>query len=290
MGRRSYVGPFVDEREKFFALIFEQLPETVVDKESLRQLQIDDLFAAMNHTRTAAGAATLYRSLLQPLSSLDLILAKQESLRELEGNDRLRNAVADYLEEMRQLEQALLKFLNERIRPTRPIFDTNVYREFKEAAKASRRLTNAAKQIPNPDSAYLESLITLLQGFSGVNAFRLTQGPVYKTFNGMKSKGEIGLFTPRLKFKPNYLSGFGPKALAGLTILNRGLPLDRYQLDNFLTSLTMGSVMSLWAVSAMYMCLLKTAAEKDWFIDPLARQLRADPEFQFVFDSLGKLY
>ena len=77
-------------------VMFKDVPSTIIDKETLALIQVVDLHAAMDHTATAVGSATLFRSLMRPLTSLDLILAKQESVRELESNDKLRNAIGEY--------------------------------------------------------------------------------------------------------------------------------------------------------------------------------------------------
>ncbi|HIJ18838.1 TPA: hypothetical protein HA372_04085, partial [Candidatus Woesearchaeota archaeon] len=77
-------------------VMFKDVPSTIIDKETLALIQVVDLHAAMDHAATAVGSATLFRSLMRPLTSLDLILAKQESVRELESNDKLRNAIGEY--------------------------------------------------------------------------------------------------------------------------------------------------------------------------------------------------
>ena len=81
-----------------FEALFKNLPATIIDKQTLSLIQLRDLHEAVDHTTSKVGSATLFRSLMQPPTSLELILAKQEGVRELESDDKLRNAVADYLE------------------------------------------------------------------------------------------------------------------------------------------------------------------------------------------------
>ena len=209
---------FIDDREKFFPFMFKQLPETVVDKESLRQLQIDDLFDVMNHTRTATGAATLYRSLVQPPTSIDLILAKQEALSELNSNDRLRNTIIEFLEEVKKRghisfttdpklngEEILYHLLSGRIDMER-LETLFPYGYFRAAVKTGTKLANASKQIPKPESIYLKVLVSSVQGFDTTESYRLMRGPIYRTFRGLKSKEYVDFLTPRWKFSPRRLS------------------------------------------------------------------------------------
>src|SRR3989344_7384960 len=83
------------------ATVFKNLPATIIDKQTLLLTQLGDLHQTMDHATTGTGSATLFRSLMQPPTSLELILAKQDSVRELESNGRLRDAITDYLGEFK---------------------------------------------------------------------------------------------------------------------------------------------------------------------------------------------
>ncbi len=303
------IAPYVDQKEKFFKLMFEQLPERVIDRESLKQIQVDDLFAAMNHTRTITGAATLYRSLIQPLTSLDLILAKQDALRELESNDRLRNAIINFLEEVKKRtssldpnmngEETLYHFLNERSDNIRgEVFFP--YVNFRSAIKTGTKIADAARQIPKPDSRYLETLVSTLQRFSNAKSYRLMTVPVYRTYRtfidfftnmlnpSMKPKGDIYFLTPRWKFTPRYLSGPAictTIGSVGIILTGKAGILPQNPLINELNFLAGYFIFT----SLMYMGLLKPTTDSITAIKPLARQIRADPEFQLTLDTLGKL-
>jgi len=73
------------------------LAPRIIDGTTLSAIDVRDLFEAVNHTKTRIGAATLFRSLVRPLDSLDLILEKQNLVRDLGENRRLRKALNDYL-------------------------------------------------------------------------------------------------------------------------------------------------------------------------------------------------
>ncbi len=59
------------ESVKFYRELFlKQCPLNVIDKESLRLIQVLQLHKAIDHTRTATGSAVLLRSLTQPSVNL----------------------------------------------------------------------------------------------------------------------------------------------------------------------------------------------------------------------------
>jgi len=77
--------------------ISDLLTPRIVDGTTLSAIDVKDLFRAVDHTKTRTGAATLFRSLVRPLDSPELIHEKQNSARELRENRRLRKALNDYL-------------------------------------------------------------------------------------------------------------------------------------------------------------------------------------------------
>ena len=280
------ISPNVGDREQFFPLMFRLLPETVVDKETLQQIEINELFRAMDHTKTLAGAATLYRSLIQPLSSLDLILAKQESLQELESNDRLRDAVFEYLMEIKKSgkriswvdgDHALDLFLNGGIN------EFNPYPDFKAAMKTGTNLADAAVKIPKPESMYLEIIVSALQNFSSTESYRLMRGPVYRTFRGLRSKEDINFLTPRWKFIPQYI--IIPPVILPISVLSAAFDPFGIGISSRLAAL----LATVGGCSLLYMPMFKPKIDYKTAIVPLESRIGTDPEFQLAFDSLGRL-
>ncbi len=82
-------------------LYMRQCPLSVIDKETLKLIQVLRLHESIDHTLSTTGSSVLLRSLIQPGMDLDYIRSKQESLREIASNDRLRNR--DYPDRMMNL-------------------------------------------------------------------------------------------------------------------------------------------------------------------------------------------
>ena len=76
-------------------------------KKSLKMIQVLRLHQAINHTESETGSAALLRSLIQPGTDLNYIRSKQEAVREIAANDKLRRALKDFVHEYCQGESAL---------------------------------------------------------------------------------------------------------------------------------------------------------------------------------------
>ena len=106
-------------------------PLSVIDKETLKLIQVLRLHTAIDHTVSVTGAAVLLRSLVQPSTDLLYIRSKQESLKEIASNAKLRKALQDFVHEYRQGESALYKFLN------KDLYAISPYRDLKKARQSS---------------------------------------------------------------------------------------------------------------------------------------------------------
>ena len=181
-------------------VMFEHAQETVIDKESLRLIQVEDLHKAVDHTITATGSATLFQSLIRPPADAEFVWAKQEGVGELRSDDRLRQAIGDYLHSFQVGERALFTFINEGIDPESP------YGDFKEATKAGAAILKAVESVPEPQTPYLRHLVDTIKGYEESPVYRLMRGPIYNTFKGLRPKEDVRLLTPRLKFRPSRLT------------------------------------------------------------------------------------
>lgn len=225
----NYRNEIIDERNeaqpfnsrKMFAL----LTETVVDKRTLQLVEIHELFKAIDHTRTHVGAARLFHSLANPSESIELIHAKQDSYCELESNEKLQHTIAEFLETFHSGETVLFKFLNAHLQALLP------YHDFNEAMTSIEYMLEAA-EIPQPETAYLDSLFKSILAFKGSPAASLVSGPRYRTSRGVKAAEEqkpllrlrfrssrltIGALIPALPgllFGAGWWFGFMPEAVA----------------------------------------------------------------------------
>lgn len=260
--------------------IFKGTKETVVDKETLRLLEVDQLFGAVNHTQTLIGAGTLYRSLVQPLDNLEIILARQEALRELEGNPQLRNALEDILAEVAKREERFFDFVNGRFAPI------NAVSSYTDAKRFIRRVVSKAKQLPTPDSLYLRTLVQDLRNFESTNTFALVKGPVYQTFRGIKSKNEVGFFTPAIKFS-EYM--YTP-SLTYKPLLVAGYVFGVYKAVEYgVNSPENAIIIPVTIFSIFPLIFASMHFDNKVFCIPLYNYLRTDPAVHQLVDSIGKL-
>ena len=202
----NYKNIIVDERQqgKKFNIrrMFDLLPATIVDKRTLRVVEIHDLFKTVDHTVTMIGSARLFHSLMNPPESIELVHAKQDSYAELESNTRLQDAIRLFLEEFSATEADLFRLLNAHIHPM------TAYGVYQRAARAIDKLVAAAEKLPHTETIYLDSLIKSILSFNGAPVRHILSGPAFRTVSGIRSGDEICLYTPTLRFRP-YRWSFG---------------------------------------------------------------------------------
>lgn len=273
-------------------VMFDRNEETVIDKESLRIIQVEDLHKAVDHTITAVGSAELYRSLIQPPAEAALVWAKQESAEELHRNGRLRQAITDYLHEYQAGEIALFKLINERIDRRFP------YGDFKAAAGAGVTIFNAVDAIPTPQTRYLRQLVDTIKGYGESPVYRLMRGPIYRTFSGLRSKEDVHLFTPKLRFRPTRFTAATVVPSVPLVALFGGSAAGF--LSPELTSTLFernpaaGTILISMSVMGPYWTLIYGGMMKpiqDYFtvIEPLRNRVVDDGPFVGAVDAVGQL-
>ncbi len=288
------IGIDIYDTPSFTSKIFSRvprLPKKVVDRNTLKLIQIRDLFKATDYTTTATGASTLFRSLTNPLTSLELILAKQESLRELEADDKLRNSIKDYLKEFKKKETNLFLFLKETLGED----IIQPYSPFKEAVKANKTLVNAIKSIPAPESKYLQYLSNSIKEFGDTELYSLIRGPIYRTFKGLKSKENINFLTPVWKFAPRRVSFPNSAPLMQVLLLSileaKGM-VAAYQFKFIPTNLNewlLSSVVFGAIAGLLGMAFIKPGLDEITALDPLKEKMKKDESYKTALDSLGKL-
>lgn len=197
-----------------------KLPARVMDDTTVDMIEIPRLFRAINYTKTITGAATLFRSLVQPLTSLELIHAKQDSVRELEEDVELSYKLNEYVRSLVEKEPDLYGYFFAEY-PSNITAYTQ-YSTYRRASVFFKRLVDGIKNIPIPQTPYLETLVDDIRSIDGTHGIELIKGPVYSTFSGLKPRSEVRLFTPRIKFtlrsiKPTLLTPLLIPALSTLT-------------------------------------------------------------------------
>jgi DNA mismatch repair ATPase MutS len=114
----------------------------------------------------------------------------------------------------------------------------------------------------------------------------MMKGPIFKTFGGLKSASQIGLFTPKRKFIPRRFSQWiaaGPAvALAPLVQNHIGLGPS---LSPLLTAVGLG-----WTgIYAFYGFVIKPVKDTGNFIEPLRQKCIGDTAFSQAIDAIGSI-
>ncbi len=266
--------PFFDDHK-----MFKLLSESIINKRTLQMVEIHELFSAVNHTKTHIGAARLFHSLNTPSESLELILAKQESLKEIESNDKLASALEDYLDAYQKGEKCLFKVLNAHHLPIFP------YRDLKKAMETVKVMQTALESVPQPESGYLNSLIHLIKNFGTSAVFDLSQGPAFRTFDGMKSKGEISLLTPSLRFRRGRISGGSIwPALPSIFFMSAGFGgILNEALSKSMVLLTGSGVI----IGFIYGVLFKPMLDNETAVLPLRKRLLDSNRFTSAMEAMA---
>jgi DNA mismatch repair protein MutS len=183
--------------------LISKLSPRIVDESTLSAIDLSDLFTAVNYTQTKTGAATLFRSLVEPLDSLELISEKQNSLRELENGKKKRDALNDYLNLLARREPYMHRYLFQcaycQNEPHNLRF-VDQYKLYRESTEFFKNMVDGVKGLPLLESRYIGVLVSDIQNIDGKRVLDLIKGPVYRTFRGLKTRNEVRMFTPRVKF------------------------------------------------------------------------------------------
>ncbi len=269
------------EPAKFSRKLFLQLcPLPVIDKETLELIQVLRLHKAIDHTVSFTGSAVLLRSLVQPSTDLDYIQSKQEALKEISSNEKLRQALQDCAHEYSKGESALYKFFNKELYAIFP------YRDLKKAKTSAANITRVMQTVPKAESPYLRGLIANLQRYKGSPIDQMMTGSIYKTFNGLKAANEVGIFTPKLKFIPHRFSRW---LFAGPAVALVPYIYNKFKLGPSISPL-MSTIGFVWTgLYGFYSLIVKPVKDTGNFIEPLRKKCISDQSFSRAVDTVGMI-
>ena len=265
--------------------------ENVIDPATFDSIEVDKLFDSVNHASTLAGQATLYRSLTRPLSSADLIRAKQDAVREIETHGEMRQRLENLLKQARDLEKDFHQllfgsFIGMLASPAHKLeIEGYGYGSYVKGTQFMLSLVDAAHRLPNPESEYLRTLVDDLRGFSKSRAYTLAKGPAYRTEKGMETKAEKGWFVPGIRFRPSLFKPVGLSlTLVVLLVLMEFLPIV-FEMFEF-----GGPALWLFALPlALTYVPIVGGFDRDACIYPLRTIFKKSADVQNFLDSLGKL-
>ncbi len=261
-------------------LFLKLCPLSVIDMETLNLIQVLRLHKTIDHTISITGSAVLLRSLVQPSTDLNYIRSKQESIKEIASNDKLRQALFDLVHEFRRGESALYKFLNKDLLAMFP------YSDFKKAKKSAVDINKFARKIPNVETSYLRGLMAKLQEYDGSSINQMMTGSIYKTFKGMKSEKEVRLFSPKLKFIPSHFSKW---VFAGPLVALAPYILNRLEFEPSISPM-MSTIGLVWTgLYVFYSLIVKPVKDTGNFIEPLRAKCIDDEYFSQAVDTVGMI-
>lgn len=261
-------------------LFVKQCPLAVIDKETLKMIQVLRLHEAIDHTQSATGSAVLLRSLVQPGTDLQHIRSKQESVREIASNDTLRRALKDFVHEYSSAESALYKFFN------KGLYALSPYLDVKRARQAAVNITNRVQTMPAAESSYLNALMSVLYSFKGSSIDQMMNGSIYQTFSGLKSAKEVHFFTPKLRFIPRRFTKW---IFAGPAVAATPLVLAKAGFEPSLSPLMVHIGIAVTGLYAFYSLFIKPVRDTGKFVEPFRKKCVADRGFSRAIDAVGMI-
>ena len=265
----------------------------VLDESAFNTIEVDNLFAAVNHASTTIGQATIYRSLAQPSDDLQALQAKQDALIELREHEGLRLAVENILETaVYQEKNFYLLLFGEFLGSFGTAREDHEiegygYLQYKRGVRLLLDLVDQVNDIGTPNSPYLKQLFDKIKAFSSSRAYHLMVGPAYIAEAGIQSKVERqNSWSPAVIFKPNL---FKP-LLIGLFFGALWALMHFFPSDMFNLSAEAIPTFSIFFVPLLLVYYPVVGGfDRDSCIIPLRNIYRQSEEVAETLDALGQL-
>lgn len=269
----------------------EDRTEAFIDTNSRERLQLSRLHEAIDTTITEIGSLTLLRSLNRPSTSLPLIHAKQEAYQELRDRSDLQSGIRSFLGDFSQKENNLYTLSTSSFYSRTGDFYTQV----RNALAAGASMGEGIKDLPRPESVYLQDLFSQFDTFSTTRSYQLLRGPIYRGWNGIRTNEEKSPLN-LLRFHPTSLT-IGTAVINSphifLLVDSTIKAFNESTLDDesAVTSMLIYAfyMMTLGMPSATYPIIGKNLLDDRTILKPLGRELVRDKDFLTTLTTLGKL-
>jgi len=268
--------------------------EGVLDQPAFDTIEINELFDSINLASTIAGQSVLYRSVTQPIDSLESIELKQNAIKEIQQNQSIRDNLEDIVSQATERESALYILLFGEFlggmgtaREKHQI-EGYGYKQYRQGIRFMLSLSDSVYASSAPESEYLKRIFDKINTFSEGRIYSLMQGPVYNTEKGLKSKEQRkGSFVPATIFKPSI---FKPLLITSVFALVWVVT----QLMSFgIPGLSFGGGGALWGMLFIPLALLYFPIiggyDRDNCIIPLRDEFKNSQELGDALDALGQL-
>ncbi len=281
----------LNEPPKIRSSKFSATGESVIDESTFNAIEIDRLFDSVNHSETVIGQATLYKSLIRPLSDIEAITEKQTALNELTHKPDLRKKIESLVANASHRENDFFTLLSGTF--IGMLGNTHHehehegygYEPYRKGTQFMLDIVDDARTIESPDSQYLKTVFARIEAFSETKPYLLMRGPAYKTERGMLTKAEKQPLTPGFIFTPAL---FKPllviTLLAAIMMLYHLAPLSPGISPSVLPTLLFFCL----PLSLVYIPAVGTF-DRDSCIYPLRDIYKQSHEVEQALESMGKL-
>src|SRR5574337_16443 len=264
--------------------------EGVLDESTFNTIEVDRLFDAVNHASTIAGQATLYRSLANPLSSIEAITAKQDALRELDAKPDLRARIEALVQHAVKYEEEFYRLLFGTFVGTfgdpkgKMVTGGYGHKTYRHGTEFMLGLVKGARSLPTPESPYLGARLDALKAFGSTRSYALMRGPAYVTERAIKTKAEKWLLTPAIKFRPTL---FKPRLIVLLVVAME--ILVHYAPEFGIPRQALPAIMTLLLPSVLLYGPLIGGFDRDSIIYPVRDGYRESHDVQQALETLGQI-
>jgi energy-coupling factor transporter ATP-binding protein EcfA2 len=261
----------------------------VIDESAFSTLEVDKLFDSVNHATTTIGQTLLYRSLTQPLDTLEAVRTKQQSVEELRNNPQLKDSLEQILLNAASQEQNFFllmfgEFLGAFGIARHPHeIEGYGYLQYKRGIRFVMELVSQIQSVEAVNTIYLRSIIDKIKAFTDTRAYALMEGPAYITERGIQSKLDRNDgFSPAVIFKPSLF-----KPLLLFLVFS-----TIWLVSHFAPSDMTGEIPSQFIFLAPLLLLyfpIVGGFDRDKCIIPLRNEFRNSSDVGEALDALGQL-
>ncbi|MEY2697895.1 MAG: hypothetical protein RL333_2033 [Pseudomonadota bacterium] len=263
----------------------------VLDQETFQSLEVPRLFTVLDRTQTRIGSSVLLRSLANPLTDLDEIKAKQETLRGLSNDAALKNHLRTYVGQLANRENSLYQLLYGTFlglfgsKANDLEFEGFGYEAFIQGTEFLTHATHGAEGFKPTGLDYLDALLSSIQGFKQSRSYQLARGPVYRTEKGVIPREEKQWFTPCVRFNPSLFKPVGILAfIAMILVVSEFVPL----LLDMVASMIGTFWIFLFPLALLYIPIVG-GFDRDGCIYPFRDVIKRAPEVHRLLDDIGRL-
>ncbi len=266
--------------------------EGIIDESTLKTIEVDALYDALNYCQTTAGKMTLRRSLLNPYHSLNDIQAAQQALHEIDQNAELEQALKHSITDASVSEPSVYELLygtflgmfGSNNNPQE--YEGYGYEQYRKGTQCIVDLVDNLLSLPKPNSSFLTQLIEQVKEFSESRTYSLMKGPAYISESGVKTRQDKKSWIPALRFRPTL---FKPLFLAVLGFV--AVCFYIFPILDWMGISPLVSKLALFVSAPLLLAYIPAVGtfDRDSCIYPLRNEFKRSDDLQQLIEVLGQL-